>query len=87
MVRLLSFILLMLTIHLACWAGTPEVRVMTVAGPINPVTADYLRKNLHESARRQEKLALIEMDTPGGLDTAMRDIVKELLASLPNQHH
>ena len=80
-VRLLSFILLMLTIHLACWAGTPEVRVMTVAGPINPVTADYLRKNLHESARRQEKLALIEMDTPGGLDTAMRDIVKELLAS------
>lgn len=80
-VRVLSFTLLMLTIHLVCWAETPEIRVMTVAGPINPVTAEYLRKNLHESARRQERLALIEMDTPGGLDTAMRDIVKEVFAS------
>jgi membrane-bound serine protease (ClpP class) len=52
-----------------------------VDGPINPVTADYLRKNLHEAAQTGERLVLIEMDTPGGLDTAMREIVKELFTS------
>ena len=81
MMRTLSLTMLMLAFSLACRAGAPEIRVVTIAGPINPVTADYLRNNLHESARRQERLVLIEMDTPGGLDTAMRDIVKEVLAS------
>jgi membrane-bound serine protease (ClpP class) len=62
-------------------AAGPKVRVVTLNGPINPVTADYLRRNIHEAAKDGEKLIIIEMDTPGGLDSAMRDMVKELFAS------
>ena len=62
-------------------AAAPQVRVVAVNGPINPVTAEYLRRNIHEAAREGEQLLLIEMDTPGGLDSAMRDVVKEIFAS------
>ncbi len=79
--RALSFTILMLAISVVCRAESPDIRVLTIDGPINPVTVDYLRKNIKESARREERLVLVEMDTPGGLDTAMRDIVKDLLAS------
>lgn len=81
MVRALTLIILITVSSLLYAAGTPVIRVLAVDGPINPVTVDYLRKNLHESARLQESLVLVEMDTPGGLDTAMRDIVKEFFAS------
>jgi membrane-bound serine protease (ClpP class) len=45
------------------------------------VTAQFLQRNLQEAARRGDRLVLIEMDTPGGLDTAMREIVKDVMAS------
>lgn len=80
-VRALTITILVLALCSAGLAETPVIRVLTVDGPVNPVTADYLRKNLHEAARTGERLVLIEMDTPGGLDTAMREIVKELFAS------
>ena len=80
-VRALALIILVLALCSSGLAETPAVRVLAVDGAVNPVTADYLRKNLHEAARTGERLVLIEMDTPGGLDTAMREIVKELFAS------
>jgi membrane-bound serine protease (ClpP class) len=80
-VRALAITILVLVLCSTGLAETPVIRVLTVDGPVNPVTADYLRTNLHEAARAGERLVLIEMDTPGGLDTAMREIVKELFAS------
>jgi membrane-bound serine protease (ClpP class) len=62
-------------------AGAPQVSVVSVNGPINPVTANYLRRNLQEAATRGDRLFLIEMDTPGGLDSSMREIVKDIFAS------
>lgn len=84
MVRALALLIVVFAASVVCLAEvakTPTIRVVAVDGPINPVTTDYLRKNLHEAARNQEKLVLVEMDTPGGLDTAMREIIKELFAS------
>ena len=57
------------------------VRVLGVRSAINPVTASFIKRNLADASRRGERLVLIEMDTPGGLDTAMREIVKDILAS------
>jgi membrane-bound serine protease (ClpP class) len=54
---------------------------MVVDGPINPVVADFVLRNLKEAARRGDRLLLIEMDTPGGLDSSMRGIVKDIFAS------
>jgi membrane-bound serine protease (ClpP class) len=62
-------------------AQSPEISVVSVRGPINPVTADYLRKNIQEAGRRGDALLLVEMDTPGGLDNAMRDAVQAIFTS------
>lgn len=78
------FILILLAI-LACvkpgTAGRCGVLMVGINDPVTPVTASFLHRNLEESARRGDCLALIEMDTPGGLDTAMREIIKDIFAS------
>ena len=78
--RYLVLFMLLAAAVVAAAAG-PVVRVVAVDGPINPVTVDYVRRNLSDAAARQEQLVLLEMDTPGGLDEAMRTIVKDILAS------
>jgi membrane-bound serine protease (ClpP class) len=63
------------------FAAAPQVSLLKVDGAINPAVADYLLRNLKESATRGDPLLLVEMDTPGGLDSSMREIVKGILAS------
>lgn len=62
-------------------AAKDRIRLVEIQDPITPVTAKFLQRNLQEAARSGDRLVLIEMDTPGGLDTAMREIVKGVMAS------
>ena len=56
----------------------------TVDGPITPVVADYILDALSEAESRGRQGLIISIDTPGGLDIAMRDIVQSLLnATIP----
>jgi membrane-bound serine protease (ClpP class) len=81
-IRVFSIVvLILLTLASGGLAETPGIRLLTVDGAINPVTADYLSRNLRVAATQQDRLVLIEIDTPGGLDAAMRDIVKVELSS------
>ncbi|HEY5763066.1 MAG TPA: nodulation protein NfeD [Rhodocyclaceae bacterium] len=55
--------------------------MLTLNGAVSPATADYLLRGMRTAADRKASLVVIKMDTPGGLDTAMRDIIKAILTS------
>ena len=58
-----------------------QATIITIDGPIGPATASYLRDALAESNMAGDALFVIEMDTPGGLDNAMRDMVQAISGS------
>lgn len=58
-----------------------EVFVITVNGVINPVAAEYIGKSIKKASEMNAEALIIELDTPGGLDTSMRTIVKDIIGS------
>jgi membrane-bound serine protease (ClpP class) len=57
------------------------VLVTKVNGPIGPATSDHVLLSIEKATNLDAKLLIIELDTPGGLDTAMRDIIQGIISS------
>lgn len=62
-------------------AAEPVVKVLQVDGIISPATSDFIVRGLTQAAEEGAALVVLELDTPGGLDTSMRSIVRRILAS------
>lgn len=58
-----------------------EVMVITVNGVINPVSSEFIGKSIKSANVKRAEALVIELDTPGGLDTSMRSIVKDIIGS------
>ena len=63
------------------WAPEPPVALLTINGAIGPAIADYVHRGVEQAAKQGAQLLVLQMDTPGGLDTSMRAIIKDILAS------
>ena len=55
--------------------------ILPVDGPIGPATSDFFVRKLRQAQDDGASLVIVTIDTPGGLDTAMRDMVQAILAS------
>ncbi|MCY3837459.1 MAG: nodulation protein NfeD, partial [Gammaproteobacteria bacterium] len=60
---------------------TPQVRVVELEGAIGPASADYFMRALERGDEDGIDLLVLRLDTPGGLDKSMRDMIKAILAS------
>jgi membrane-bound serine protease (ClpP class) len=57
------------------------VIVVKISGSINPAVAEYVSHEISQANADQEALIVLHMDTPGGLDTSMRQIIKKIQGS------
>jgi membrane-bound serine protease (ClpP class) len=65
----------------AAAAQPAAVLVVPLDGAIGPASADFVSRAIKKAAKDKAQLVVIRMDTPGGLDTSMRALIKDILAS------
>ncbi len=72
-----------LTLGAGAQASDPAATVLVTRldGDVNPVTRDHLVDTMRRATREGAAALVIELDTPGGLASSMRSIVKEMLAT------
>ena len=71
--------LLVASIATGAQTASPRIDVLTIKGTINPVLVDYISRGIEQAEEEGALAVIIQMDTPGGLDTAMRDIIQEII--------
>ena len=74
----------MWVVALAMWSASAcaqPVLLVSLDGAIGPATANLIHRALERAQREEAQLLILEMDTPGGLDTSMRVIIRDILSS------
>ncbi len=65
----------------AASASRPVAAVLDLNGAISPATSQFVERGLAAAEAQGDRLVILEMDTPGGLESSMRDIIRAILAS------
>lgn len=58
-----------------------NVWVIEISGGIGPATSDYVSREIEQAHKEQASFIVLKVDTPGGLDTSMRDIIRAITTS------
>jgi len=64
-----------------CAAPKPSIYLLQLNGIINPITSQYVISGIENAEKEEAECLILQLDTPGGLDTSMRDIIKKMLNS------
>jgi len=59
----------------------PSIYLLQLNGIINPITAQYVIGGIENAEAEKVECLILQLDTPGGLDTSMRDMIKKMLNS------
>jgi len=81
--RLVPLLLLALLLAPAWYSAANErvAVILDIDGAIGPAVADFIDRGITEATERGAALVVLRMDTPGGLDTSMRDIIQRIMVS------
>ena len=79
--RRILVLLLLLALLPALHAQAAEVHVLRIDGMIDSVMSDYVERGIKGAESAGAEAVIIQMDTPGGLDAPMRNIMKNILSS------
>lgn len=75
--RILAFFL----ISIFPIASFASILKITVDAPIHPITSEYIRNTINKAEKENASLVIIAFNTPGGLDSSMREIIQRILSS------
>ena len=86
MLSTISMVMVLVALLGGLWAildpaFSVQVNVCRLEGVIGPVCSEFIVEAIHQAVADSAVCLIIELDTPGGLDTSMRDIIKELMVS------
>ena len=76
--RVLLVIIVWLIVGPSLVLASGKISVVKVNGAINPVVAQFLTDEINQANSSFAELVIVQMDTPGGLDTSMRQIIKAI---------
>lgn len=79
--RLAAAVLVVCGLAIAQQTDTPRLLQVEIDGIIGPQTADLVTRSINRAVAAKMQAVILRMDTPGGLDTSMREIIKAILAS------
>ncbi|WP_299013345.1 nodulation protein NfeD [uncultured Photobacterium sp.] len=80
--KLFSFCALVFALLMTAFsAHADDVWIIEIKGGIGPATSDYVAREIEQAGKEQASFIVLKMDTPGGLDTSMRDIIRAVTTS------